>query len=584
MRDQRHNPPEENEKAAEFIDLRHGLNRRDFLRLTSIFGASLAGSLVLAACGDATATPASSSTTTNTTTAASGATSGTTSSAAPPVATTAAGATGAATTATGVTSGKAPSGTLTIAQGADMDSADPHANSSGTAAAGYDTIFERLVGRDVNYQLIPVLALNWKTVDDNTWELKLRQGVQFHNGEPFDANSVKFSILRYLNPATKAPWASLFKPIKDVEIVDDYTVRVKTSQPFGDLIENLAGFIQMLPPKAAANMSEFIKKPAGTGPYKFVSWTPNDRLVAEAAGPHWSGQPLLKSVVFRVIPDSTTRVTELKAGGVDIITNVPPLMISSLKGQGDLGVVQEDGATGIVLIFNMLNTEAFKNKAVRQAINYAIDKDNLIKVLLQNAATRMTSPFAKGAIGGYIDGLAQYDYDPEKAKALLKEAGYGDGLKFNLKSPNGRFLQDKQVSEALVGQLARVGITAELEALEWSTYVQGVIGHKYDLFMMVTGALAPNSELPNDLSGIIKGSKWQGYSNPQVDDLIDKAAKTLDSKERGGLYDNISKIIWEDCPWVFLYQPQDLYAVNNRVKNFKPALGGVIQLGKTEVA
>lgn len=580
--------PEDNEEN--FIDLRRPLNRRDFLRLSSLVGAGIASGLALAACGDPTATPASATTAAataapKTTTAAAATTAAQATTAA---ATTAAQATtaAAATTAAQATTAaaKAPVGTLTIAQGVDIESIDPYVTTSGASKGIMWMIFDRMVYRNPDLQIQPGLALSWKVVDDSTWEFKLRQGVKFHNGEPFDANAVKYSFGRFVDPVIKNGYSTLLKPVKSVEVVDDYTVQVKTSEPFAELIETLAGYVEMLPPKAAANSAEFLKNPVGTGPYKFVSWTPNDKFIVEAAGPHWSGQPRMQKVIFRPIPEATARINELKSGGVDIITNLSPLLLNSVQNQPGQTVARATNSGSIILIPSFMNTDVFKTKQARQALNYAIDKEALIKVILQNSAVPLSSPFPKGVAGGYVEGLQPYPYDPEKAKSLLKEAGFPNGFKVSFKAPNGRYLQDKQVAEAIAGQLAKVGITAELETIEWSTYVQGIIGRKYELFLLSQGGLQVGPAVQTNWSSKIKGIAWQGYTNPQVDELIDKAATTLNAQTRTATYEQLMKLAWDECPWIYLYHQQDLYGVRDRVKNFKPTSEAVVLLDQTEVS
>lgn len=584
-----------------FLDTRRGLNRREFVRLSALLGTGVVGSLALAACGDATATPAASATTAAaapTTAAASATTAAATTAAASATtaaaATTAAGATTAAsattaaasTTAAAATTAAAVTavGTLTIAQGVDIESLDPYVTTSGASKGIMWTIFDRLVIKDIDFKIQPGLATSWKTIDPTTWELKLRQGVKFHNGEPFDANSVKFSFARFVDPAVKNGYASNLKPVTSVDIVDDYTVHVKTSAPFGDFIETLSSYVEMLPPKAAANTADFLKTLPGTGPYKFVSWNANDKFVVEAAGPHWSGEPRIKQVIFRPIPDGTARINELKSGGVDIITNVPALQVNSLQNQSGITISRVTNSGSIVLIPSFLTTDVFKKKEVRQAINYAIDKDALIKVVLQGNATPLESPYAKFIPGGYVSGLTPYKYDPEKAKSLLAAAGYPNGFKFSFKAPNGRYLQDKQVAEAIVGQLAKVGVTAELETIEWSTYVQGIVGRKYEMFFLLQGGAPVSVNAQTNWSSKIKGIAWQGYSNPQVDDLIEKAGQTVDDAQRISLYEQMDKLVWDDAPWIFLYNQQDIYANVAKVKNFKPTSEAVVRLDKTEVS
>jgi peptide/nickel transport system substrate-binding protein len=478
---------------------------------------------------------------------------------------------------------KEPTGTLTIAQGVDAESMDPYVTTSSASKGMVWTIFDRLVYRDLDLKIQPGLALSWRTLDDNTWELKLREGVKFHNGEPFDAEAVKFSFARYVDPSIKNGYATLLKPVTEVQVVDPATVRVRTSEPFAEMIEVLASYVEMLPPKAAADAAEFVKQPIGTGPYKFVSWTPNDRFVVEAAGPHWSGQPMMKQVVFRPIPEGTARINELRSGGVDIITNVSPLLLNSVQNQPGISIARATAIGSIILIPSFLTTELFKKKEVRQALNYAIDRDSLIKVVLQGEAVPMSSPSPKGVTGGFVESLKPYPYDPDKAKALLKEAGYPDGFSVSFKAPNGRYLQDKQVAEAIVGQLDKVGIKADLETVEWSTYVQGIVGRKYELFLLSQGGVQIGPAAQTNWSSRIKGIAWQGYTNEKVDELIDRAAKTMDPAARTAVYEEMSKTVWEESPWIFLYHQQDIYGVRDRVKNFKPTSEGSVRLEATEV-
>src|SRR5215472_17533330 len=506
--------------------------------------------------------------------------------AAPQAAPTVAPTVAAAATATTAPQAQAatPTGTLTIAQGVDAESLDPYVTTSGASKGMLWTVYDKLVARDLDLVIKPSLATAWKILDDNTWEFTLRQGVSFHNGEPFNADAVKFSFARYVDPNVKNGYSTLLKPVSEVQVLDPYTVRVKTSEPFAELIETLASYVEMLPPKAAADPATVAKTPIGTGPYKFVSWTPNDRFVVQAAGPHFSGQPRLQQVIFRPIPDATARINELKSGGVDIITNVPPLQIGGLQGASGINLLRATNSGSIILIPSFQNTDVFNKKEARQAMQYAIDKDQLIKVVLRGEAVPMVSPFPKGVAGGYVEGLPHYAYDPDKAKALLRDAGMPDGFTVNFKAPDGRYLQDKQVAEAIVGQLEKVGIRAELETVEWSTYVQGIVGRKYELFLLSQGGLQVGPAVQTNWSSKIKGIAWQGYTNPTMDELIDTAAKQVDPQKRIATYEQLMRTAWDDSPWIFLYHQQDIYGVGSRVKNFRPTSEAVVLLGATKVS
>lgn len=554
------------------------LSRRQLLRAGGLLGLSVG---VLAACTPAPvpAPPATAAPPAAAPTAAPAVASSAVTTAAPAAASSAGTAVAPAAASAGT-----PTGTLTIAQGVDAESLDPFVTTSGASKGMLWTVYDRLVTRDADLALQPGLATSWKPLDDSTWELKLRQGVSFHNGEPFNADSVKFSFARFVDPAIKNGYSTLLKPVTEVQVMDPYTVHVKTSEPFAELIETLSAYVEMLPPKAAADPAALAQTAIGTGPYKFVSWTPNDRFVVSAAGPHWTGEPHMQQVVFRPIPDATARINELKSGGVDIITNIPPLQIASLQNQPNISLLKATNSGSIILIPSFLTTDVFKKKEVRQAMQYAIDKEQLIRVVLQGQAVPMSSPFPKGVAGGFVNSLQTYPYDPEKAKSLLAQAGYPDGFSVSFKAPDGRYLQDKQVAEAITGQLAKVGIKADLETIEWSTYVQGIVGRKYDLFLLSQGGLQVGPAVQTNWSSKIKGIAWQGYTNPQVDDLIDKGSKTVDAQQRTATYEQLMQTVWDDSPWIYLYHQQDIYGVGQRVKNFRPTAETVVLLRDAQVS
>lgn len=566
--------PAENDRPVQNV-----LNRRAFLRFSALSGLA-AGTGLLVACSQAAVpTPTVAPTAAPKPTTAPAA-APTAAPAAPAAANPTAAPAAAPTTAAAVAP-KAPTGTITIAQGVDAESLDPYVTTSGASKGMLWTIYDRLVYRDTSLTIKPGLATSWSNVDDLTWELKLRDGVKFHNGEPFNADVVKASFARFVDPAIKNGYSTLLKPVTEVQVVDPLTVHIKTSTPFAELIETLASYVEMVPTGAAADLA---RTPVGTGPYKFVSYAPNDKLVVQAAGPHWSGEPRMQQVVWRPIPDETARDNELLSGGADIVTNVNPLSLNSLQNQSGVNIARTTNSGSIILIPNLINQPAFQKKEVRQALQYAIDKDTIIKVVLQGAAVPMTSPFPKGVAGGFVADLREYPYDPEKAKSLLAQAGFPNGLNISFKAPDGRYLQDKAVAEAIVGQLAKVGINADLETVDWNTYVQGIVGRKYELFLLSQGGIQVGPAVQTNWSSKIKGIAWQGYSNPQVDDLIDQAAQTVDATRRIALYEQLMRIAWDDSPWIFLHHQQDIYGVRSRVQNFVPTPEAVVRLENTTVS
>lgn len=323
--------------------------------------------------------------------------------------------------------------TLTVALGADAYTMDPAKHSVYPTATILFQIYDPLVIRDDKGQIKPWLAESWKNLDDNTWQFKLKQGVKFSNGEEFDAESVKFTIERVLDPKTKAPYRTRVAIIDKVQVVDKYTVNIITKKPYPTMLQSLAedSFgVLMVPPKYVKEKGEDIlaTKPVGTGPYKLLEWVKDDHVTLEARDDYWAGNAKIKKVVFRPIPEVSTRISELKSGGVDIAGDIPPEMITELETNPKTRVEVVPSDRLFFVVMNTLEGGPLANKKVRQALNYAVDVDAINKNILGGKAQRIAVSLGKNAFG-YDDSIQPYPYDPQKAKQLLTEAGYPDGFK-----------------------------------------------------------------------------------------------------------------------------------------------------------
>ena len=357
----------------------------------------------------------------------------------------------------------APRGKVVIAQGVDPTTLDTMNQQETPASVVAAHLFDTLVERDPNLKLVPALAAELpKLVSPQVWEVKLRRGVKFHNGEEFDTESVKFSLERVKLPAMRA--SSNFRPIDRVEVVDPYTVRVHTSKPW-PTFTTIMGSRQasMYPPKAYAGKdSAFISKnPIGTGPYKFVRWSKDEEIVLEANEQYWRGAPRIKTVVFRPIPDDAVRVAALQNGEVDVAVNIPPHLAAIIAGHPRVFLSTAPSVRTLQLMFVTHEFDAqhklvgpYKgvtaDKRVRQAITSAIDADEIIKSVLDGKAIRMATMLTPLHFG-YDAALKPVKQDVAKAKKLLAEAGYAGGLELTLNSPQGRYVRDKEVAEAVTG-------------------------------------------------------------------------------------------------------------------------------------
>jgi peptide/nickel transport system substrate-binding protein len=473
-------------------------------------------------------------------------------------------------------------GTLTVVQGADITTTDPFQTPG--LRGPIISLYDQLLVRDANFKVAPWLVSAWDNPDATTWIFHLRQGVNFHNGEPFNAASVQWAFQRFVAPEEKNIYASMLGPVAQVDALDDYTVKITTKDPFPALLENLAYGVFIGPPKAMqAQGDDFFKNPIGSGPYRFVSWSPGEKLVVEAAGGHFGGDPQIKTVVWQPVTEDATRVVQLRTGQADLITSVSPGQISQLDGQPGINVVKFPSQSFMVLIMNS-SRPPFNDQRVRQALNYAIDKQAIITTLLGGNGTILPAP-AGPAHEGYDPNLGvMYNYDPDKAKQLLADAGYANGLSITLDSTDGRYLQDKAVAEAIGGMLGKVGIQVKVNPWEWGAFLKLLQDKTSDVFLIQQGGSTTDNLFPAAFSSKIKGLTWLGYSNPQADALIDQARTTVDSTARNKIYGDFIRLVQQDAPWGYLYYQTNIFGMRDRVKGFVPRPDNEIMVQPMSVA
>ena len=355
-------------------------------------------------------------------------------------------------------------------------------------------------------------------------------------------------------------------------------MRVTTKKPYPSLLEDLGVFLFLAPPKAMQDMGDaYFKQPVGTGPYKFVQWSPGEQVTVQAVDyKHWSGGPWVDKIVWRTISDPTARVTALRTGEADLISNVPPTQMSAVDSGGSQ--VKRTNGMGIMILILNASKGPLADKRVRQAINYAIDKDKIIKSLVGGAAKPLNGPYHSLQDGYDASVPAPYPYDPVKAKQLLTDAGYGDGFSFTIDSPSGRYLSDKEVAQASAGDLHKVGIEMTVNPLEWGAMVKSLQEKTSDAFLLMQNNKDPYIIVSTCFHSGIKGLPWLGYSSPAVDSLIEQAGQETNDQQRVALYNKLGKQIADEAPWVFLYQQDDVYAVRDRVQNWQPVGDQIIYI------
>lgn len=464
---------------------------------------------------------------------------------------------------------------IIIAQGVDATTLDPHMHAETTTANVTTQIFDRLLERDAAMKLQPQLALSVTALDELTWEIKLREGVKFHNGEDLDAECVKYNIERIIDPAVRSPQAGNFSAVDRVEAVDQYTVRINTKKPYPILPNRLN--LQIVPRKYIEEngMEYFAVNPVGTGPYKFVSWVKDEAVVLEANEDYWRPAPAIKKVTFKPIPESSTRVAELQTGAVDLIVNVPPHQAQALNTGSGTKVVKTPSVRYICIVLVTGKGGPLDDPKVRQALNYAVDVPTIIDAVLDGHGYPTTQAVVPYDFG-YNPAVKGYSHDLAKAKQLLAEAGYPDGIEINLDTPSGRYVMDKEVAEAIAGQLAEANIKVKLSVNEWGVHMTKILEKKMaDAFLIGWGSdlFDADSSLYSWFRG---GQRYSYYSTPEMDIKLDAARTIMDVGAREEMYHAIVSELTEAAPYIYLYQQEDLYGVNKRLV-WQPRPDEVIQ-------
>jgi peptide/nickel transport system substrate-binding protein len=475
----------------------------------------------------------------------------------------------------------APEGKVIIAQGVDPTTLDTMNQQETPASNLAAHIYDTLVERDQNLKIVPALATELpRVVAPTVWEVKLRKGVKFHNGEDFDAESAKFSIERLANPANKLRGSTPFGPIDRVEIADPYTIRIHTKKPWPIMVNALTfNQASMYPPKAYAgkDTASISKNPIGTGPYKFVRWSKDEEIVLEANTAYWRGAPRIKTVVFRPIPDDAVRVAALQNGEIDIAVNIPPHLAGIIDKHPKLFLSTAPSVRTIQLMYYTHQMDAqhkpvgpyqgpVADKRVRQAMNHAVDVDEIIKTVLDGKGVRVATMLTDKHFG-FDPQLKPIKQDLGKTKKLLTEAGFPNGVDMVLNGPQGRYVRDKEVAEAIAGQLTKAGIRTTLRTHEWGNYLNNMVYVHRAGPVWLIGWGTPTYDAETVYVPLFRtGGVFVNYHNPDFDGLVDQAQTIMDEKKRLEQYHRINTLWVEDAAAMPLYQQLDLYGASKRLQ------------------
>lgn len=466
------------------------------------------------------------------------------------------------------TGGSAPSPTLAkpvvVGHGAEDVSLDPNLSIATNWQSLLANLYDTLVVRDRSGKLAPSLATSWKAVDATTWEFALRPGVKFHNGETFDAADVKFTVDRVLDAATKSQQRGYIASVTSVVAVDSTTVRISTQDPDPLLIDNL----QLVPIVSAKFLGEkgaaaLANGANGTGPYRFVEWRKGDRLTMEAFPEHWRGRAKVDRAIFRVIPETATLSAALQAGEIDIAVNLPPDTAGALKGSTTFDIATVPSQRSLYLVLD--NTvKPLDDVRVRKALNHAVNVKELTDGLLLGHAQPIPTLLGPMYVG-HDASLKPYGHDAAKAKQLLAEAGYPNGFDLTLRAPSGRYVKDKEIAEALAGQLRKVGIKVTLDVQEWGTYLNAYRAHKLGPLYLI-GFGTPVWDYTVAFRSYLLASNAQAYyRSPELEEKVKEAGRTVDAEKRRLLLQDINRRIHDEAAFVFLYVQNDIYGVSKRI-------------------
>jgi peptide/nickel transport system substrate-binding protein len=488
--------------------------------------------------------------------------------------------------------GLAQAATLRVADVGDVTSLDPHSFNETLQLSFLGSVYEPLVGRGKQMELIPLLATKWTQTSPTVWRFDLRQNVKFHDGTPFDADDVVFSFTRA--NSDDGDMKGYTAPIKQVRKIDAHTVEIETHAPFPILPDTLTSLYIMSRKwcvdnkaekpvdkrKGIENTASF--KANGTGPYRVRERQPSTRTVLVRNPNYWTKvEGNVDEVVFTPIGNDATRVAALLSGEVDVMEPVPLQDVERVKGSGNYTVLQGPELRTIFLGMDQKRDELqfssvkgknpFKDKRVRQAFYQAIDIETIKSRVMRNAATPTAEMVGPGVRGFQPDMNKRLPYDPEAAKKLLAEAGYPSGFELTMNCPNDRYVNDAQICQAVAANLARIGIKINLQAESKATYFPRILRRDTSFFMLgwtpstndVHDTLFNIMSTPNDAGQGKFNLGW--YSNPKFDEAVMKVQTEIDPKKRNELIREATKIHQDDVGHIPLHQQALAWGVSSKV-------------------
>ncbi|MCE9642254.1 MAG: ABC transporter substrate-binding protein [Betaproteobacteria bacterium] len=485
----------------------------------------------------------------------------------------------------------APAGAadLVIGLGADVTSIDPHNNNAAPNNSIAEQIFNKLIENDARQNPKPGLAESWRTVDDLTWEFKLRRGVKFHDGSDFTAADVAFSIERPSVINTPGGFTIFTRSITEKIIVDPYTIRLKTAAPYPNLPIDMSGLIIVSSVAAKGALAADFdsgKATIGTGPWKFVRYIKGDRIELARNDNYWGPKPPWDKVTFRLITSDPSRVAALLAGDVQMIEAIPPADYAKLKTNKDIAIFTTISNRMIHLHLDSnrdkspfitdkagkpLEKNPFKDARVRKAVSKAINRNAMVERVMDGLAIPAGQLMPEGFFG-VSPNLKPEPFDPDGAKKLLAEAGYPDGFGITLHGPNNRYVNDDQIVQAVAQMLTRVGIATKVETLPFSVYVSRANKVEFSAALLGWGVSTGEATYPlrsliatyNPAKGLGTWN-WGRYTNPAMDALLEQGLATVDNAKRDKLLQQATELVINDTGLIPLHFQVNTWAARRGI-------------------
>ena len=484
-------------------------------------------------------------------------------------------------------------GTATVVQGPEIRSLDGTVEVALPILNAVMHLYDPLLTRDEKLQPVPHLASAFSVEDGGTRiRLTLRSGVKFHDGSAFSADDVKYTLDRVRDPATKSSHMKFVSAIKEVSVVDPQTVDLQLTK----YDATLPGRLTMIPMVSKAHTTAkgaetLVSEPMGTGPWKLKEWVRGQQMVLEANPDYWGEPPKIQTIIWKSLPEATTRAAAAQTGAADVVISVPPHLSDQVKSGGKAEVQYVHGLRNFWINLNAYK-KPYDDVRVRRALNHAVNVDLYIKSILGGRAARTAGPIGPNVFG-YNSNIKPYEYDPEKARALLTEAGYPNGFEASMMFvTDGQIVGEPEIVQAVVADLAKVGVKVTLSPTEFNTYVQKwvqVLNTETDLFTHSNANNTADADfnLTTNVYSKGRGQERTGFYWPtpaDVDEAIIQGRSIVDVQEREKLYHRVMERIHEEAPFIFMFDQFDSYAVSKRLQNFKPRPDEFVLLHKASLA